>query len=100
MKLIDTKEKVNTVLNLMFGCAGCVVDNNALLYPSELEDGYDDDDANVLGFYMDEDYEYDILEVSVNGMIGSTLSDTGLISMPNGHSVQLLTFMKVEEFVW
>lgn len=87
---IKTIEQVETLLGHIFGCRGCCVDNDALLYPSEHEEGYDNHDERILGFYLDDDYEDEIFEASMNDIIGATYTIDGMIEFPNGHSVQLL----------
>jgi len=96
MKQITTRQNVLDLLETIFGCSGCVIDNNTIIYPSELEDGYTNDEDNILGFYTDEYSEDALIAVTIPDMIGSTVSDEGLITLPNDlGTIQLLTQLNI-----
>ena len=77
------------IVQEILGCAGVVIDDNWITYPTEKTDGYEDSGWPVIGFYASDEDQDPICEFSMDDLDNAKIHNGALFV--NGSKIQLLT---------
>jgi len=99
---LDPAEKGSAIANLLLGCNSdfdCVatlIDVSRVLYSTECEDGWDDHDVPVVGYWIWWTDEDPICEFSINELAAATVTTNPLTIKVGKYSLNPLSTMTGE----
>jgi hypothetical protein len=86
----ENKMDKNGIVQEILGCAGVIINDNWIVYPSENNEGYEDSEWPIIEFYASDEDQDPIMEFSIDDLDNAKMNN-GVLFV-NDCKVQLLTY--------